>query len=139
MSKFPVYRAELSCDSARGAVNGTRAPGADHGYGDHHDDGPDHGIEHVLLRIPDIALHADEFFATLGREHVGHERFQHFVDRTEGNDGLDRQVIAPPALDAELADEYLLDRVDHEQAPTEVGDTIVVIARGVQPRFHPLA
>jgi hypothetical protein len=56
--------------------------------------------EHVLLRIPHIALHADEFLAALRSEDGGHEGLQHFVDGADGKHAFNRQIIQPFPGDA---------------------------------------
>ena len=97
------------------------------------------GIEHVALRVPHVALRAEEGVTARGVERERRAPLEQLVERREAEDDVDEDEDEPAvALELRLAQQHLAHDEDGKQAEREVADLVVVVARPAEGHLRPL-
>lgn len=94
--------------------------------------GAEKGQGHVLLRIPGIALGADEGLPGVFREQVGAQPLHQFVAGRGSQHEFQGHIGAPPATQAAQALDHLANGARQQQAVGEMHQPVVVIALQAQ-------
>jgi hypothetical protein len=100
-----------------------------------HYNGAEHGREHVVLRIPFVALTTEPVHPLAGRDRFGYHRFENFKKAADGKNYGDRNPKTPGSLDSAESDQQFANGIGKEKSEPEMRNAIKVVTRKAKKSF----
>ena len=105
----------------------------------HHQKRADQCREHVILRIPFIALTAEPVYALTGRNHFGDDALDNFKQTANPNDDSRREPKTPAPPNSAEAQQQFAHRKNEKKSKSAMSESVVMIAREIEMFFCPKA